>query len=71
MPGTANGDPKSEFKADGSLAGFETLEALLEVQAFDNPAHGTAPCIGCGIFPDVLYRSALYYKAWSRTVVTS
>jgi len=31
MPGTANGDPKSELQADGSLAGFETIEALLEV----------------------------------------
>lgn len=31
MPGTANGDPKSELQAEGSLAGFETLEVLLEV----------------------------------------
>ncbi len=31
MPGTANGDPKSELQAEGSLAGFETIEALLEV----------------------------------------
>lgn len=38
MPGTANGDPKSDLMEDGSLAGFETLEALLEVQTFDNPA---------------------------------
>ncbi|KAL0031807.1 hypothetical protein WJX79_008459 [Trebouxia sp. C0005] len=30
MPGTANGDPKSELQAEGSLAGFETIEALLE-----------------------------------------
>ena len=31
MPGTANGDPESELQAEGSLAGFETIEALLEV----------------------------------------
>ena len=31
MPGTANGDPMSELQAEGSLAGFETIEALLEV----------------------------------------
>ena len=32
MPGTANGAPKSELQAEGSLAGFETIEALLEVR---------------------------------------
>lgn len=31
MPGTANGDPMSYLQEEGSLAGFETLEALLEV----------------------------------------
>ena len=37
MPGTANSDPKSNLKEKGSLAGFETLEALLEVQTTDSP----------------------------------
>lgn len=31
MTGMANGDPKAEPQAEGSLAGFETIEALLEV----------------------------------------
>ena len=31
MHGTANGDPESELQEEGSLAGFATLEALLEV----------------------------------------
>ena len=42
MPGTANGDPKSDLQAEGSLAGFETIEALLEVHtlfAADFGAH--------------------------------
>ncbi|DBB06655.1 hypothetical protein WJX77_003362 [Trebouxia sp. C0004] len=30
MPGTANGDPKSKLQVEGSLAGFDTIEALLE-----------------------------------------
>ena len=31
MPGTANGDPIPDLQEEGSLAGFETLDALLEV----------------------------------------
>ena len=36
MPGTANGDPDSDLQAEGSLAGFDTIEALLEVRRPDS-----------------------------------
>ena len=43
MPGTANGNPLSDLQEEGSLAGFETLEALLEVHiSRDNSASWTA-----------------------------
>lgn len=47
MPGTANGDPESYLQVGGSLAGFETLEALLEVHIL--PDNSAGSCLS-GIF---------------------